>query len=41
MQEAVRVFFFLVFSIGSARDDMFPVVSGSLREIVSSSVAEI
>ena len=33
VQEAVRVFFFSVFSSGSARDDMFPVVSGSLREM--------
>ena len=33
VQEAVRVFFFSVFSIGSARDDMFPVISGSLREM--------
>ena len=33
MQEAVRVFFFSVVSIGSARDDMYPVVSGSLREM--------
>ena len=32
VQEAVRVFFFSVFSIGSARDDMCPVVSGSLCE---------
>ena len=32
-QEAVRVFFFSVFSIGPARDDMFPVVSDSLREM--------
>ena len=33
VQEAVRVFFFSVFSIGSARGDMCPVVSGSLREM--------
>ena len=33
MQEAVRVFFFSVFSISSARDDMFPVISDSLREM--------
>ena len=33
MQEAVRVFFFSVFSIGSTRDGMFPVVSDSLREM--------
>ena len=32
VQEAVRVFFFSVFSIGTARDGMCPVVSGSLRE---------
>ena len=33
MQEALRVFLFSVFSIGSARDDMCPVFSGSLREM--------
>ena len=33
VQEAVRVFFFSVSSIGSARDDICPVVSGSLREM--------
>ena len=33
VQEAVRVFFFSVFSFGSTRDDMCPVVSGSLREM--------
>ena len=33
VQEAERVSFFSVFSIGSARDDMFPVVSDSLREM--------
>ena len=32
MKEAVRVIFFPVFSIGFARDDMFPVVSNSLLE---------
>ena len=31
MQEAVRVFCFSVFSIGSARDGLFPVMSDSLR----------
>ena len=31
VQGAVRVFFFSFFSIGSARDDMFPVISDSLR----------
>ena len=33
VQEAVRVFFFSVFSNGSARDGMFPVISDSLRVI--------
>ena len=33
MQDAVPVFFFSVFSIGSARDDRFPVISDSLREM--------
>ena len=33
MQDAVRVIFFSVFSIGSACDDMCPMVSGSLREM--------
>ena len=33
MQEAVRVFFFSVFSVSSARDDMFPVISDCLREM--------
>ena len=33
VQKAVRVSFFSVFSIGSARDGMCPVVSGSLREM--------
>ena len=33
VQEAVRVFFFSVFSVGSARADICPVVSGSLREM--------
>ena len=33
VQEAVRVFFFSVFSIGVARDDMCPVVPGNLREM--------
>ena len=39
VQEAVRVFF-SVFSFCSARDGMFPVISGSRREM-SSTVAEI
>ena len=29
VQEAVRVLFFSVFSFGSARDDLFPVISDS------------
>ena len=33
VQEAVRVFFFSVSSIDSARDYICPVVSGSLREV--------
>ena len=33
VQEGVRVFLFSVFSIGSARDDMCPVFSGSQREM--------
>ena len=41
MQEAVRVFFFSVFSIGSARYDMFPMVSGTYVKCLSSSNAEI
>ena len=32
-QEAVRVFFFSVFSSSSARDGMFPVISDSLRVV--------
>ena len=33
MQESVRVFFFSAFSIGSARDEMCPVVSGSIPDM--------
>ena len=32
VQDAVCVLFFSVFSFGSARDDLFPVISDSLRE---------